>query len=214
MTIGVVMTGFLDDGSAGLHAIKQCGGIAIVQDPATALAPSMPRSALETAAVDYTLPLDEIAPALVDLAGTLALPAVHPLPAWVAMENAQQRQAGGPQELERHATPTRATCPDCGGTLYQVDGLPFARYRCHTGHAFGLHTLLHQQESALEEALWSAVRTLQEKEHVVEQLAYRAHASGDEEAAGKYAALAAKARDQARVLRGLAADPGLAQPPE
>lgn len=207
ITIGVVLTGFLDDGSLGLHAIKQCGGVAIVQDPATAFASAMPQNALDTVDVDHTLALADIAPALVDLVGTLGVPAARPLPAWVAMENAQQRQEAGAEVLERHGRASRATCPDCGGTLYEVTGLPFVHYRCHTGHAFGLHTLLHEQESALEEALWSAVRTLQEKEHVVEQLAYRAQAAGDNEAAGKYAGLAARARDQARVLRGLTGDP-------
>ena len=55
--IGVVLTGMLDDGSAGLRAIKDCGGTAVVQDPADAEAPSMPKSALACVEADHVVPL-------------------------------------------------------------------------------------------------------------------------------------------------------------
>lgn len=67
--IGVLLSGYLDDGTAGLAAIKECGGIAIVQDPKDALVPNMPRSALLNVGVDYSLPAAEIAPLLVGLTG-------------------------------------------------------------------------------------------------------------------------------------------------
>src|SRR5439155_18554842 len=65
--IGVVLTGNLDDGTAGLAAIKQLGGTAIVQDPRDAMFPSMPQSALNHVRVDYCVPLAEIPAVLVDL---------------------------------------------------------------------------------------------------------------------------------------------------
>lgn len=65
--IGVILTGMLDDGTAGLWLIKDRGGIAIVQEPEEALCPSMPRCALSQVRVDYRLPLSEIAETLVRL---------------------------------------------------------------------------------------------------------------------------------------------------
>src|ERR1041384_7292509 len=66
--IGVVLTGARDDGTVGMRAIKQCGGIAVIQDPEDALYPGMPRSALENAQIDFVLPIAEIPPLLVRLA--------------------------------------------------------------------------------------------------------------------------------------------------
>ncbi len=68
--IGVVLTGNLSDGSAGLHAIKQCGGVSLVQAPDDALFPDMPRNAIEKDAPDRVLALDALAVELVRQVGT------------------------------------------------------------------------------------------------------------------------------------------------
>lgn len=65
--IGIILTGANSDGSKGLKRIKELGGLVIVQDPDTAEADSMPRAAILSTAVDYVLPLDEIAPMLNEL---------------------------------------------------------------------------------------------------------------------------------------------------
>jgi two-component system chemotaxis response regulator CheB len=65
--IGVLLSGYLDDGAAGLQAIKDGGGVAIVQDPAEADAGEMPGNALARVEVDMTLRLREIPPALIEL---------------------------------------------------------------------------------------------------------------------------------------------------
>jgi two-component system chemotaxis response regulator CheB len=65
--IGVVLTGANADGARGAQRIKQRGGLVIVQDPATAEAPSMPRAAIEQATVDRILPLERIGPYLIEL---------------------------------------------------------------------------------------------------------------------------------------------------
>jgi two-component system, chemotaxis family, protein-glutamate methylesterase/glutaminase len=72
-TIGVILTGMLNDGTAGLRSIRQAGGIAVVQDPHDAAAPDMPWSALRHAGADFRLPLDQIPPLLAELAGKLAI---------------------------------------------------------------------------------------------------------------------------------------------
>jgi two-component system chemotaxis response regulator CheB len=58
--IGVLLTGYLDDGTAGLIAIQRCGGLCVVQDPADAAYPDMPQNALNQLKVDYCLPLDKM----------------------------------------------------------------------------------------------------------------------------------------------------------
>ncbi|MFZ5425477.1 MAG: chemotaxis protein CheB [Thermodesulfobacteriota bacterium] len=65
--VGVVLTGANNDGAKGLKRIKQYGGLTIVQSPDTAQAGAMPRAAMETAGPHHVLPLDSIAPFLIDL---------------------------------------------------------------------------------------------------------------------------------------------------
>jgi two-component system chemotaxis response regulator CheB len=65
--IGVIMTGSNNDGSSGLKRIKDKGGMAIVQDPATAESGYMPASAIAATKVDYILPLKEIIDLLIKI---------------------------------------------------------------------------------------------------------------------------------------------------
>ena len=68
-----------------------------------------------------------------------------------------------PADLERLGHRTSLTCPDCGGVIWRIgEGYPL-RYRCHTGHAFSAMSLEAEQRSGAENALWSAVRRLEEK---------------------------------------------------
>ncbi len=78
--VGIVLSGMLDDGAAGLFAVKQRGGVAIVQDPADALFSDMPRSSMEVVDVDYCLKKDEIAPLLIRLSQEEAKPKMPPVP--------------------------------------------------------------------------------------------------------------------------------------
>jgi two-component system chemotaxis response regulator CheB len=66
-TIGVVLTGASADGARGLARIKSRGGYAIVQDPAGAHSPVMPKAAIAATSVDRVLPVGAIAPSLVQL---------------------------------------------------------------------------------------------------------------------------------------------------
>ena len=170
---GVVLSGRLDDGTAGLQAIKECGGMAIVQDPGEAEEPSMPRSAMRYVPVDHCARLEAIVPLLEAFARDAA--SRQPQRCDVARllhERALFEGQGDPvSHLEAIGRPTTFVCPDCKGGLWEVrDSMP-VRFRCHTGHAFTLRTLQFAQSEQTDAALWGALRALQEKELLLRRLA-------------------------------------------
>ncbi len=175
---GVILTGRLDDGTAGLFAIKACGGHAIVQLPADAVAPEMPLSAIDNVDVDQVLLLDDIAPALVHRAmqsvlhgGVRERPVESTPPEWLQLEIQFVSTGGDIETLARIATPSTYTCPECHGSLWQVQGIGPRRYRCHTGHSLTERSLAELQGQLVDEALWSAIRALHEKEKLLRTMA-------------------------------------------
>jgi len=206
--IGVILTGALDDGTAGLAAIKACGGVAVVQDPSEALAPAMPSSAIDNVAIDHVLKLDEIPPALSRLAegnaqGSPAVDAAPAVPTWVEAENRFGMQGVEMHRLEEFAKPSTFTCPDCHGTLWELnDQLP-RRFRCHTGHAYTERNLVALQGELVEESIWGAVRALQEKEMLLRRMAEDALQNKHIAGSLDYSAQARQAQRSAEVLRGL-----------
>lgn len=168
--IGVLLTGMLDDGTAGLMAVKLHGGIAIVQAPDDAMYSGMPSSAVENVDdIDYILPLSEIPSILITLVNT---PIAKSQPS-----NLESAIAKSNMEAEDFTSlpgkPSTYTCPDCGGTLWEIEEEKILRFKCHVGHAFGAGTLQAMQSEVLEEALWTAVRALQEKAMLSERMAAR-----------------------------------------
>jgi hypothetical protein len=143
-SIGVVLTGDIDDGTAGLVAIKVCGGTTIVQDPATAFRPSMPTSALAHVAVDHCLPLTEIAPVLAQRVREPS-PAETLVPPTVVHEQSVFEGHQSVDDMKAIASPSTFTCPDCGGSLWELHDNKSIRHRCHAGHAFGVASLQSQQ---------------------------------------------------------------------
>lgn len=222
---GVVLTGYLDDGTIGLRAIKACGGTAVVQDPVDAYAASMPSNAIEQVAVDHVVQLDDIADTLRTLAAAppqpleqdAAMESNRPdVPEWINVENRYTSGAGSLRELERIARPSTFTCPECNGTLWELtadadgktDGMQRSRYRCHTGHSFTALALEQSQDIAVEESLWAAIRALNEKEELARRLAEHAAARGLHVAAAEYTERAEAARRAAAVLRSALVDGG------
>lgn len=204
--VGVILSGYLDDGTAGLQAIKACGGKALVQEPQDAVAPSMPQSAIDHAGVDWRLPCAEIGPALLALTSAAPAPAgaaqsLPPVPQWVAVENRFARGVGNMEQLEKIATPSTFTCPECQGTLWELHGRKPQRFRCHTGHSFTAQTLGELQHEKAEDAIWAAVRALQEKEKLYLNLAAKAQAWLYPGTASEYAAKARQAGEQAEMLK-------------
>jgi len=202
--VGVILSGYLDDGTAGLQAIKACGGKALVQEPQDAVAPSMPQSAIDHAGVEWRLPCPEIGPALLALASGAPAGAAQsspPVPQWVAVENRFARGVGNMEQLEKIATPSTFTCPECQGTLWELHGQKPQRFRCHTGHSFTAQTLGELQHEKAEDAIWAAVRALQEKEKLYLNLAAKAQAWLHPGTASEYAAKARQAGEQADMLK-------------
>ncbi len=202
--IGVVLTGNLDDGTAGLWAIKQLGGTAIVQDPADAQFPSMPASALRHVSADHVVPISDIPRLLVHLTALPAAePHVPPPTIEVEMNIAKGENAveAGVQGLGK---PSTFACPECHGVLLQIDEGGRFRFRCHTGHAYSADSLSAAIDQAIEEALWVAYRSLVEGSLLMRQLTAHVRMHGD-----GGSRLEARARDvaaQAEELRRLIND--------
>jgi len=162
--IGVILSGNLDDGSAGLWTIKRMGGIAIVQDPNDALFPAMPENAIRHARVDHVVPLRDI-PAL--LVGLTSAPAVEPATPITAPPDldVEVRIAGEEDPIKagviHMGTPSKFACPECHGVLEMKEG-DRMRFRCHTGHAFSADSLFAEISDGIETALWNAIRSMQE----------------------------------------------------
>ena len=190
--IGVVLSGRLDDGTAGAQAIKQCGGIVVVQDPDDSEQPSMPASVLENVEVDHCVPQALLADTLIGLIGAPAAVSVD-VPAWVVREQRISEGEADPMEdLDQIGKPSVFACPDCDGVLWEILDSKPKRFRCHTGHAFSLRSLEYTQATNANRALWSAIRALQERETLLTALAADHRQSGNEAEAAR---LEAQLRD-------------------
>ncbi|HET9295923.1 MAG TPA: chemotaxis protein CheB, partial [Candidatus Binatia bacterium] len=174
--VGVVLTGALDDGTAGLWAIKDRGGVAVVQDPADAEQPSMPASALANVQVDHCLPISEIPALLVTLTHQSAEEESR---ATVSKDlEIETKIALGDDaaelDVKQLGEVSEFTCPDCHGTLVEVTNDKLLRFRCHTGHSFGSASLLAELTDSVEESLWNAIRAVEERIRLLKHLAQHA----------------------------------------
>lgn len=184
--VGVVLTGNLDDGSAGLAEIKVRCGIAIVQDPDEAMAPSMPVSAIENTDVDFILPAAEIGPKLVELSSQTAEPVIS-------------------ISTSKPDVPSGLTyaCPECGGVLEEVEENTLQRYRCRVGHLYSPESLLADQTEAVERALWAAIRSMEEQAEFSSKLAENSRRKQHLRLVRRFDEKAAASRQNATVLRDL-----------
>jgi len=199
--IGVVLTGNLDDGTAGLWAIKDRGGIAIVQDPEEAPFPSMPRTAMSQVDVDYCLPMREIGPTLVTLSAQ---------PAEGGAEVSEHMEIETRIALEDNALEAGVmklgklspfTCPECHGILLQIQDGELIRFRCHTGHAYSINSLLDDVTESVEISLWNALRAMDENLLVLRHLADHLNQQNDTATAGQIEQQAQEMRQRSQLLR-------------
>jgi two-component system, chemotaxis family, protein-glutamate methylesterase/glutaminase len=209
--LGVLLTGNLDDGTVGLQAIKKRGGVVIVQDPNEAEYPSMPKSAMKYAEIDYCLPLLGIAPVLVRLTGEpavsgkeYAVPGAMEFESKIAEQQLNTKQFL--DKVEKIGSRTTYTCPQCNGSIWQIGEEEPLRFRCHVGHSFTAGPFLTEQTSFIERTLWSLVKALEEKVTLTRQLADRLEAAGNANAAAKYRENADKVDEEVSLLRKLILD--------
>jgi two-component system, chemotaxis family, protein-glutamate methylesterase/glutaminase len=203
---GLLLSGMLYDGASGLRAIKRCGGIAVVQDPADALYPDMPRHALQLGDVDYC-------PSAADLSQLLAALVAEPagpspgvpedirLEVRIAAQDGLGRQADA--QVER---PVALSCPDCGGALREITEGELLRYRCHVGHAYDAGLLLGAQTEGVERALWTTLRALEDRAALLRRMARQQ--SVNSSLAGRWAERAAEHEAHAQAVRSLLVEAG------
>lgn len=199
--VGVVMTGGLDCGTAGLLAIKRLGGVTVVQDPSDAYCGDMPRSALNHVQIDHCVSGDDMAALLSRLANEEAKPEA---PAVSSPLDKESMMAATDPEVEAEIPPGTASafgCPDCGGVLYEVRDGEFLHFRCRVGHAFGIEGFQAQQQNALEGALCAALRALEEQGALFRRLAQRARDLNQTLSAASFAERGRAAEHQARLVR-------------
>lgn len=209
--IGAVLSGLLDDGTAGLVAIKRCGGISMVQDPKEAHWPDMPRNALIGDSIDYCLGMTEMAALLPRLVRQPLGPAAAPPGDMIAEYRISQQEM--PEMAENAAplgSPSPFSCPQCGGVLNELKSEKLPRFRCQIGHAYGGETLAAAQADVLEEALATALRTHRERLVLFRRMQDSAEARGYAHAAARWERAAGEAERASEVIG--AALTGLRQP--
>lgn len=205
--IGIILSGALDDGTAGLWTIKERGGLAIVQDPMDAEVASMPESALREVKVDYCLPVDDMPSLLIKLCNE-EIPEKTPS----AMEengNIQKeiRVAAEDKDVTydvfQNGDLSPYTCPECHGVLSALREGSRTRYRCHTGHAFSADSLLVALTESIEESLWNAIRSIQESVLMLNHIGDHFAEINHPRLAAQYFKKAKEAEERAKKVRNV-----------
>lgn len=170
--IGILLTGYLDDGTAGMKAIHRCGGICIVQDPKDAEYPEMPWNALNNVEVDYCIPVDEMGETLEKIISS-KVKVSKPIPEDILIEaKIAERVLSDLPSVNKLGEQVPFNCPGCGGVLWQVGKDTDMRFRCHTGHSYTAAYLLAEQTNKIEETMWTALRMFEERKNLLTQMAH------------------------------------------
>lgn len=201
--IGIILSGNLDDGTVGLWAVKQLGGTCVVQDPQEAVAPSMPASAMRQVKVDHCLNIAEIAPLLVRLTNTQVIeeggyevPEEMDIEIRIAKEDTAL-DAG----VLKLGEASNYACPECHGVLLQLKDGSRLRFRCHTGHAYSVDSLLSEITEKVEDSLWNAIRSIEESALLMNHLAEHLSKNDKSETAKQFARRAEEALRRGELVR-------------
>lgn len=201
-SIGVVLTGTMGDGASGMHAVRRCGGITVVQDPDDAAFPEMPLNALNRSTPDHVVHLGELPKLLLGLVQQ-PVGAVKPVPTDIKyeVEIARTGRAGIP-EMDRLGRRSALSCPDCGGVMWEIAEGDVLRFRCHVGHAYSAEMMQLAQDESLRRALGSALRALDERIALTEKLRKQAADRGHNRVTTHWAQKKAEIEHEAEVIRG------------
>lgn len=203
--VAVVLSGTLDDGASGLWAVRSCGGVTVVQDPADALHAQMPMSALMALNVDHVVPLRDMGPLLEKLAREAVdsrRAVSRPPSLQFETEAVDMTKDTDVEDMRTIGQPAGFTCPACHGSLWELKDGELVRYRCHIGHAFGPDSLMTAQSEDVEAALEAALRALEEQGAAARRLSSRFDQSIPS-LATRYERQAAGLEEQAHMLRKL-----------
>jgi two-component system, chemotaxis family, protein-glutamate methylesterase/glutaminase len=199
--IGVLLSGALDDGVYGLREIKARGGLVVVQDPDEAEIPTLPRKAIAHVDVDHVLAAVAIAPLL---ARETELPQ-HNEVAMGVNDLEDPQLPGNKTDIQAMNStlgpPSGLTCPDCGGALWEINERQLVRFQCHVGHHYSPESLVVQHDYRVENALWTAVRALEERAELRRRMAHQTEAAGLATVSESFAEQARSAERQANDIR-------------
>jgi two-component system chemotaxis response regulator CheB len=183
-TIGIILTGLLQDGIAGMLAIKKSGGVCVVQDPKEAEYPDMPQAIIDNMDVDYCVSLTQMGQLLQEKTARAPTAGANRVPEEVKVEAAlSERVATSMNMVALLGDKSVFTCPDCGGGLWEIKEGRQPRYRCHVGHAFTQKELQLRQTETLENTLWIAMRMMEERRQLLEKMADEEQSKGRERSA-------------------------------
>ncbi|SNB46053.1 chemotaxis protein CheB [Geobacter sp. DSM 9736] len=201
--VGVVLSGTMDDGTAGLWAVKTCGGTTVVQEPSDALFPCMPLSALNNLDIDHCLPLQDLPELLNSLARKpLETGVTHPMPEKIRIEAEAAMLERSIEDMDKIGTPSVYTCPACRGSLWEVEEGKLTRYRCHVGHSYMPGSLVADQSEQITAALYSALTAMEEKIAMLRRIAEQLGNDLPKEKK-RYEEMADEQEKQAELLRRL-----------
>jgi two-component system, chemotaxis family, protein-glutamate methylesterase/glutaminase len=199
--IGVVLTGSLGDGSSGLWALNQCGGIAVVQDPSDAAFAEMPQLALNRSMPQYVSHLHDL-PVLLERLVLQPVGDSRQVPEALRLEVEIARS--GPsrmRDMDSLGNRSVLTCPECQGVMWEIEEDKVVRYRCHIGHSFGGDILNILMEENVRRALGSALRVLEERVALMERLRVQDAERGHGRTAETWANKKAEIQREAKVIR-------------
>jgi two-component system chemotaxis response regulator CheB len=169
--IGVILSGALNDGTAGLRAVKRCGGLAVVQDPQDAAVCDMPQSAIDHVDVDHVIALSEMG-ALLGRLSRAPAGITPPIPMDIRIETAiAAQELSGMKAEDALGTISPFTCPECHGALWEVNDGTMLRYRCHVGHAYTAEAALAAGDDEIETMLQQLLRSHRERAQLARRMA-------------------------------------------